>query len=65
MISDPLGLMDLEFVCPKCGGRYFGTTNGEKEEGHCHTYQKDGSRCDFVWERPTEDAKVFQKRKAL
>jgi hypothetical protein len=67
MISDPLGLMDLEFVCPECGGNYFGTCRDKNgnETGHCHTYKSDGTSCNFVWSRPSGDALVFKKRKAL
>ena len=53
------------FVCPKCGGRCFGTSNCTKdfEEwiGNCHSYiNPDGVMCDFTWHRKTQDKDVFK-----
>lgn len=51
-----------DFKCPECKGFMFGTSNTGKEyeKGHCHDFFKDGSKCSFKWNRPSEDKKVFQ-----
>lgn len=38
------GLNAVEFVCPHCGGRRWGTTDGR---GHCNG-------CSFSWARPSD-----------
>lgn len=48
------------FVCPRCGGFAFGTSQqaGEESMGHCHS--EGGYRCaGFSWKR-SEDWKVFR-----
>ena len=64
-IYDPKGLMKLEFRCPQCGGKMFGTSNATSDdaEGHCNSYDSDGSRCGYRWERSMdEELGVFVKK---
>lgn len=64
IIDDPNGILNLEFICPKCGGKMFGTSDFGTigEIGHCHSYKNDGTKCNFTWKRPEEDEKVFHQK---
>lgn len=55
---------DIGFVCPKCGGHYWGTSNCSDSTsptpiGHCHDQY--GIRCRFTWPR-SDDFKYFKPR---
>lgn len=59
MISDPKGLMNLRFKCPKCGSSRFGTSyagDWDRAVGHCH-----GFGCDYEWKRQDDEGHFIRK----
>lgn len=60
-ISDPKGLLELQFTCPKCGGNYFGSSQkGKSLIRHCHGINEN-KYCNFNFHQK-DDSKYFHKR---
>lgn len=64
-VSDPKGIMQLRFKCPKCGSSMFGTSHAgdwDNAVGHCRGFLSDGESCGYDWQRATGDKDVFVRR---
>lgn len=57
----------LRFKCPKCGGFRFGTSGctGGNPQGHCHDFLPDRSRCNYTWDRNSQDKDIFTREQKL
>ena len=65
-LNDLVNMCEQKFVCPKCGGTHFGSSNIEEKfcTRHCHGSDMSNG-CGYSWNESDDDKHLFLSYKDI